>query len=313
MTDRIIIHPTSESDWLAMRVADVTSTESAALFDASPYLTQFELWHRKRDGAIVSIDPNERMRWGTRLQNVIAQGVAEDNGWTIRRMDEYVRDPNLRMGASFDFRVQAQGISTDDATDSLLEVKNVDALQFRDGWLVNGADIEAPPHIEIQVQHQLAVSGLATAYIAALVGGNAVKIIERHRDERMISAIRAKVAEFWASVDASHEPSPDWTRDAAAVIKMLSFAEPGRIFDARGDEGFAALAGEYIAHADAEKAAKAGKESIKAQILMRIGEAEKCLGDGWTISAGIVGPAHVEYEREAYRNFRLNRPRGKKA
>lgn len=316
-----IIQPKNETDWLALRAQDVTSTESAALFNASPYLTRFELWHRKRDGVIVTLDPNERIKWGTRLQDTIAKGVAEDHGWTIRRMDEYCRDPKLRMGSSFDFRVISgkEGFATDYSydlkdcpSDSLLEIKNVDALQFRDGWLVNGDDIEAPPHIEIQVQHQLAVSGLDMAYIAALVGGNAVKVIERRRDERMIGVIRAKVGEFWESVDNNLAPSPDWSRDSKAVIRMYSYAEPGRIFDARNDAEVATLVQEYIGHADAEKTAKAGKETAKAQILQRIGEAEKVLGEGWTISAGLVGPAHVEYEREGYRGFRVNRPRGKK-
>jgi len=48
------------------------------------------------------------------------------------------------------------------------------------------------------------------------------------------------------------------------------------------------------------------REALKAEMLMSIGEAEKCLGDGYSITAGLVGPAQVSYERQGYRQFRVN-------
>ena len=49
---------TTEAAWLAARTHDLTSTEIAALFGCSPYLTKFELWHRKHDGADVAFEPS---------------------------------------------------------------------------------------------------------------------------------------------------------------------------------------------------------------------------------------------------------------
>lgn len=43
ITNRETIHHDTEEAWLAARKRDVTSTESAALFGMSPYLTAFEL------------------------------------------------------------------------------------------------------------------------------------------------------------------------------------------------------------------------------------------------------------------------------
>ena len=91
----------NEQEWLALRLEDITSTEVSALFNLSPYQTEFELWHRKKNKEIVTIEANQRMKWGTRLQDSIARGIAEDNGWNVRRMDEYVRIPELRIGSSF--------------------------------------------------------------------------------------------------------------------------------------------------------------------------------------------------------------------
>ena len=48
--------------WLAERVKDVTSTEVSALYGLNPYKSEFELFHEKRDGQIVQIQQNERMK-----------------------------------------------------------------------------------------------------------------------------------------------------------------------------------------------------------------------------------------------------------
>ena len=63
MTRESII-PASEEEWLKLRTLDVTSTESPALFGLSPYMTKFELWHRKKSGEVYTIKDNERMFWG---------------------------------------------------------------------------------------------------------------------------------------------------------------------------------------------------------------------------------------------------------
>jgi len=77
----------NQHQWLTERAKDVTSTEVSALFGLSPYLTEFELFHQKRDAVVVKIEPNERMKWGNRLESAIAQGAAEDMGWNIAKLN----------------------------------------------------------------------------------------------------------------------------------------------------------------------------------------------------------------------------------
>jgi len=130
-TETII--PANESEWLALRTKDITSTDVAALFGLSPYCTLFELWHRKKNLTSVDFEATEWVKWGQRLQDSIAAGVAEDNGWVIRRMSEYVRIPELRIGASFDFSIETEYERPSETFEKgLLEIKNVDSLAFRD-------------------------------------------------------------------------------------------------------------------------------------------------------------------------------------
>lgn len=296
-----LLEPKNEQDWLNMRKNDVTSTEVAALFGCSPYVTAFELWHRKQGNKDVAIEQNERMKWGTRLQDSIAAGIAEDQGWVIRRMTEYMRDPDLRLGASFDF---AFGKRLEE--DGILEIKNVDGLAFRDGWIVDGDNVEAPPHIEIQVQVQLAVSGKKKAYIGALIGGNRVVLIEREPDFGVITQIKQRVRDFWISVVGGTPPEPDFQRDASFISKLYGYAEPGSILPAHGNPRILALALQYREAGAKEKAAKLSKDAAKAEILTLIGPAEKVMGDGFTISSGMIGPKHVEYDAAGYRNWKIN-------
>lgn len=307
-----IIQPASESEWLQLRTQDITSTESAALFGMSPYITEFELYHRKRSGEVPDFSTNERMRWGNRLESAIAHGIAEEQGWEIRPMKEYMRDEARRIGSSFDFVIMNLG------EPAHLEIKNVDYLAFRDGWIEHeDGSIEAPEHIEMQVQHQMAVSGFKKAFIGAFIGGNRGVVIERQRDEKVIAAIRYRIGEFWQAVESGTEPKPDFPADADMVIRLNQYAQPGKIFDASGDEKITSLIEAYKAACVIRDTADEDAQTYKAQLLEAIGDAEKVLCNQFTISAGIVAetpPTVITPEmvgksfggRKGYRSMRVN-------
>lgn len=303
------IIPQSKEEWLKLRMNDITSTDAAALFGLSPYCTKFELWHRKKRGEVVEFQENKRMKWGTALQDTIAAQIATDKGWKVRRMDEYMRDDELRAGSSFDFSIEEikNGEKTSDGyicdgglKPGLLEIKNVDGLQYRDKWDEN----ESPLHIEMQVQHQLMVSGREYAYIGALVGGNDEHLIFRKRDESVIAELRRAIVDFWKSIEENNPPNPDFTVDAKFIAKLYGYAEPNKIMDARGNEQITALAERYKEYGDAEREAKKNKDAIKSELLTLIGDAEKVTGDRFTISAGMVAEADISYTRQAYRTFK---------
>lgn len=292
-----VIVPENETAWKHLRTKDVTSTEVPALFDCSPYLTDFELHHRKAKGEIVEIESNDRMFWGQQLQDGIAGGIRVQQGWDVRPMREYMRLPDFRLGASFDYTIGGDG---------LLEIKLVDGLQFKEGWIVDGDNVEAPPHIELQVQTQLAVSGRSFCYIGALVGGNRLVLIKREPDTKVIKAILSKVETFWQNVEANTPPTPDFAKAAGFIAQLYAQSTAGKVLDAKGDTTLSALVKKYQEHGADEREAKALKDAAKAQLLMAIGDHEKVFGDGFTISAGTVKATRVEaFDRSAYRNFRV--------
>lgn len=303
--NRETITPKDEKDWLELRTKDITSTDVSALFGISPYLTHFELWHRKKSNVAVDFKTNERVSWGTRLQNAIAVGISVDYNLDTEPMIDYMRIPDLRIGSSFDYFIGDNGI---------LEVKNVDSLAYKDGWLVQGDTVEAPPHIELQVQHQLLVSGRKFAKIGALIGGNRVVIIDREPDLEIQQAIKFNVKAFWESIDENKPPAPDFKEDAKFIAKLNGYAEPGKVVNVGDDPKIAGLVRDYKEWGDKVSSAQSEKDGIKAQLLTLIGDAEKIQGEGYTISAGVKPPTLVEaYERKAYRDFRVYLKKAKEA
>jgi putative phage-type endonuclease len=299
-SSRKAIVPQSKEDWLELRSPNINSTDVAALFGLSPHKTLFELWHEKKNQVRLSnnLDENERVKWGKRLEESIARGIAEDNHWTIREMSEYIFDTTLRAGSSFDFEIVN--------TKEILEIKNVDSFQFKQGWIHEEDQVEAPPHIELQVQHQLLLAEREAARIGALIGGNQVVCFRRTRSDTIIGSIVEKIQSFWESIEKNEEPSPDFARDFDLIKKIYSHAEAGKVIDFRSDEEFTSLGLKHKELDEKMKALKLEKDKVNAEMRILCGDAEKILGDGFSISAGLVEPSQISYLRKEYRNFRLN-------
>jgi putative phage-type endonuclease len=310
---RETIEIVDQQQWLAQRMRDITSTEVSALYGLSPYLTEFELFHQKREGKVVRIEANERMTWGTRLEATIAQGAAEDHGWEIEHLNVYMRDPEICMGSSFDFKI----VSSVNGP-GLLEIKNVDGLQYARNWVDDGeGNIEAPQHIELQLQHQLEVADLEWGAIVALVGGNELKVIYRKRDRAIGQDLRNRIGVFWKRIESNLPPTPDYEKDAEFIIKQLhNQAIENLVADVTTDESVESLIADYqAAHAQAGQW-EIKANGLKAQILERIGPVSKVISKSGTISCGnvkdslgtFITPELVgQYVggRKGYRNFRF--------
>jgi putative phage-type endonuclease len=295
------------AEWHALRAQDVTSTEVAALYGASPYITEFELHHRKRAGEVAAFTPTERMRWGQRLEEAIALGAAEQNGWTVSPWKQYLRLPEERIGSSFDYRVLGE--------DALLECKNVAGDQFRKGWVTDGERVlEAPLHIELQVQHQMLVAGVQRAYIAVLVGGNQLHVVQREADAGIGADIRRKVEAFWASVADGVAPKAT-PADADFIVRSLR-AQAGDATLVVDDATVVESLRQYAALGEQIAQLEALRDAAKANVLLVVGDAGKVKTPVGTVSCGmtkgslgtLVTPDMVDTyinARSGYRQFRF--------
>ena len=153
------------------------------------------------------------------MESAIARAIADTYGVSVRKLNAFVTNDEVGMGASFDYEIV--GVK-DDYTGTetalrgmytkcgpgILEIKNVDWLQFKRNWTKEGDSLEAPGHIEVQVQSQLHVIERAWAAIGVLVGGNELKMLIRDRDPEVGKKLDDATKAFWRDVKAGKAP-PD--------------------------------------------------------------------------------------------------------
>ncbi|MGR3179799.1 MAG: YqaJ viral recombinase family protein [Candidatus Anammoxibacter sp.] len=298
-----ILNPKDEAAWLELRKADITSTMSAALFGLSPYNTTFELYHAKVNGIELEFTANDRMEKGKRMEQFAAEEVALEHGFTdLRRMDEYIRIPELRIGSSFDFECicPERGLG-------LLEIKMVEYSQYKEKWEKD----EAPEHIEVQVHHQLLTGGdkYKWAGIAAFYTIYDHALIIREHDREFEQGIIDAVAEFWENVDNKQEPKPDYARDLDMIKKLYEVKNPDYL-DYTGNEHLEMLAGKYIRLKSEAKDIKSDIDATQAEIYDTLDNCKGGWMDGYRISVSEVAEKPASFITEDMVGNKIN---GRKA
>jgi predicted phage-related endonuclease len=314
LNDVQCLYPASEAEWRQLRRPRINSTESAALFGFSPYQTAYELGVEKRLGVDRGVE-NERTKWGQRLQGVIADAFEEEYGVRVERADHrYFAMDTARVGASVDYIIKdtladtAVAQNFDRLGPGVLEIKNVDK------WVYAGEWQDGPPvHIEMQLQHQLAVTELKWGCIFALIGGNEPVLVVREFDPKVAERIVGRINSFWQAFEAGELPDPMMPADAKAMCELFGTATSGKVYDAAGDEALGKLAAAYHKLRKTATEADAESDATKARILEHIGDNERVANlKGFNLSATMVPGAHIEYDRKPYRSFRLTEAKRRK-
>ena len=211
--------PQSREEWLAMRAPYVGASEVAALlgFQADFQTSPLALFLIKRGEIEAPEIGGERIEWGVDFEDAIAKHACRSEGWALNPAVFAVDDTTPGMSASLDRVVLPS--KADEAKGfigpGVLECKNVDSLQFRDKWLGD----EPPPHILLQLQHQIACSGFAWGAVAACVGGNQFYVRRYLRHEGIIGEIRSAVTRFWDTVRAGEPPTADGYEATTRAIR----------------------------------------------------------------------------------------------
>lgn len=268
----------------AFRASVVGASEVAALFDASPWLTRFELWHRKRGtiatpefNAVVDGAPeNERVYFGVKLEPVIIDAACER--WGYEPIDTPARLSNGKgLGGHPDQLVRCPIRGP-----GILEVKTAD-------WLVAKKWGDEPPlHYLLQSQAYQGLAGVTWGDVIVLVGGNQ---LVRHQYEfrpKVYAEIEARVAAFWCSIEAGKAPKPDYARDGETIAETIG--SPGdTLIDLRRDNRMPELCQEFLDAKAAETAAAARVDAAKAEILEKLGANAEALVEGYACRVPMQG------------------------
>jgi putative phage-type endonuclease len=206
---------TNREDWLQARRRSIGASESAAIFGLG-YSSQSPLtvWASKVYGED-DFQETARMKIGKLIEPALRTIFADQNGIDCESPGEFsiYRHPDLPyMGATLD------GLAVHpDYGPVPVEMKNVDFF--------NRAEWEAgtgPLKYQIQVQHQLAVTGASHAYLFGLIGGNSPVSILVERNERFINeTLLPKLESFWGYVTRQEMPPVDGSEATAKLLKTI--------------------------------------------------------------------------------------------
>ena len=104
---------------------------------------------------------------------------------------------------------------------------------------INGAKLwkeGVPDYVQLQVMHQLAVTGKAAADVAVLVCGQELQIHRVYRDQRMIDHLIDLEGRFWGYVTSDTPPPPDGSDSAAKALQALYPSDNSERLDFTGNK-----------------------------------------------------------------------------
>lgn len=278
----------TREQWLAVRKRGIGSSDAAAACGLNPYQSPLELWMIKtgRDQSLPKTDPDDidsPLYWGNILEPIVAESYSHKTGNKVRRTHAILQHPDADktwMLANLDYVI----VGNPDI--HILECKT--AGKFGARLWENGV----PEYYQLQVQHQLAVTGKHAADICVLLNGQELQIHRIHRNEALITALIDKERLFWRFVEDDTPPPADGSASSAQSLLALFPKDSGSVLDLRGDE---ALSGDFAELLDIrEKVTRlqSQEDKLKQRIQQVMGNASQAIfADGkvsWKCSKDTV-------------------------
>ncbi|QIL80835.1 YqaJ viral recombinase family protein [Diaphorobacter sp. HDW4A] len=253
--------------WLDVRRQGIGSSDAAAAVGLNPYQSPLELWMHKTGKAdlLPVIDPHDEtspMYWGTLLEPIVAAHYTKRTGNRVRRVNAVLGHPQIPwMLANIDREV----VGASDV--QILECKTAG---------INGAKLwkeGVPEYIQLQVMHQLAVTGKQAADVAVLICGQELQIHRIERDETMITQLIALEAQFWEMVQTGQAPAADASDSSALALRSLYPQDSGDTVDLSEDEPSCGAFAQLVHVRKLLQDWEAQEALLKHQIQQRMGSA----------------------------------------
>lgn len=200
--------------WDILRGDKVGGSEIAAIFDESPYITLYKLWHMKRGNIPAdNFDNVERIQGGKFLEVGIMNWANHKWNLDLYQPQVYVEHATIKgMGCTPDCYSRSN-------LQLMSQIKNVDRWEFTEekGWQYEGDTIiVAPLHIMLQVQHEMECAQREESLLIVCVGGNRLLRMWCERDRDIGAILHQKVREFWTMP----EPEPNFKKDGQAIREL---------------------------------------------------------------------------------------------
>jgi hypothetical protein len=208
-------HFVSESDWVEARKLGIGASESATLFGQG-YIgsSAYRLYSEK-----LGLIPRDAMdakflRIGKLMEPILRRLFTEEAGFACYEVGDnhtFRSKQHPFMTASLD------GLVVTETGLGVIELKNIHYFN-RDEWTAD----TGPLKYQIQLQHQLAVTGLKFGYLFGLVGGQEPFAHRFERNDRFIeNALIPMCHRFYGSMVSKAPPDIDGSEATKRAIALL--------------------------------------------------------------------------------------------
>ena len=268
----------SRDDWLMVRKGGVGSSDAAAAVGLNPYKSQLELWMEKtgKDAGLPKTDPNDEkspMYWGNLLEPIVAAHYTKRTGNKVRRINAVLQHPNEHwMRANLDREIMG--------------APDVQILECKTAGM-NGARLwkeGVPEYIQLQVMHQLAVTGKQAADVAVLICGQELQVHRIDRDDAMIAQLIDLERHFWRFVELDLAPPADGSDSADTALRALYPRDNGQSLDLAHDLEMSAAFSDLLAVRQSLITQTQLEAQLKQRIQQRMAEATKAVFDSGEVS-----------------------------
>lgn len=262
-------------DWLQVRKTGIGSSDAAAAVGLNPYQSMLELWMEKTGRAAANeerLGLDDPRYWGMLLEPFVAIAYRQKTERQVRKVNAVLQHPTFPyLLANIDREV----VGCPDV--QILECKTAGewgSKLWRDG---------VPEYVQIQVQHQLAVTGKAAADVAVLLCGQQLEIHRIPRDEDVIARLVVLETRFWEFVETDTPPSADGSESAARALRQL-YPGNSTTLDFTEDEALSRTFDQLAALRDKLEERAAEAERLKQAIQQAMGDASKAMFAGGEVT-----------------------------
>ena len=207
-----IVECPDRAAWLRERVASIGASESAAILEESSYASPLSVWQSKVQPEFT--ESTKRQRTGQIMETAVCEMYRDEYG------GEVIQWPSHSLIRPTDrpyIHATPDAFLLDDEHDGLglAQIKTWSPFQ-RSAW-----DNGPPLPYQIQVQHEMHVTGCQWAMIPVFFDVGGVERFEVPRNDRFIESLLKALEEFWVYVVDRIEPPVDGTAATAAALAAL--------------------------------------------------------------------------------------------
>ncbi len=250
------------TEQLAARKSGIGSSDCGAVLGLCPWKTSYDVWAEKTGRVEPSIAVKGGAMWvGNQLEGTILDMAAEWLGVSVVRPPDSVESTFVRgiLRANVDGMVGSFGAGRE-----IVEAKAT-------GVAWDGV----PPHILMQVRHQMYCANSDVAYIARLGLGQGTEfdVLRVDRDPSVEMEMVEQLEAWWQVYVVGDRPPHDGTPDAMRKAKRTDaeVAVPVELF-ARD-----------LAAREAVKVANGEASVARAALMLALGDASTGVAPGWRV------------------------------